>query len=329
MSDVTHAPPIPGVRIGHAQSDRLCSGVTAILFDQPAVASVAVLGGAPGGRDLGPLAAEATLAATDAIVLSGGSAYGLDAAGGVQSVLRERGRGVRLGQARVPLVPQAIIFDLAEVDTASWDRFPPYRDLGYAAAQSAEESGFTIEGSIGAGLGATTATVRGGLGIAFAHAPPGFRIAAVAVVNALGSPLIGDGPHFWAAPWEQGEEYGGLGWPRSVPKDLHEPRTKRGRVSATTIGAIITDASLNKMQANRVAIMAHAGLARAIVPSHAPMDGDTVFCAATGCGPAVEPADLLRLGHAAAIAFARAVARGVFRAAPGSAQVPAWGERFG
>jgi L-aminopeptidase/D-esterase-like protein len=319
-----------GVRVGHATDTVLASGVTAILFAEPVVASLAVLGGAPGGRELGALEPDMTVERVDAIVLSGGSAFGLDAAGGVQAALREDGRGLIVAGMRVPLVPQAILFDLANGGDKGWGRFTPYRDLGYAAARAARDDGFAL-GSVGAGTGATTATVKGGLGAAHAVTASGHTVAAIVAVNALGSPLIGDGPWFWAAPFEVEREFGGLGWPPRITAADVALRVKRRVPPSTTIGLVVTDAVLTKAQAKRLAIMAHDGLARAILPAHAPMDGDTIFAAATAQHRLVDPVpDLTALGHAAAQVFARAVARGVFEATalefPDA--LPSWRDRF-
>ncbi|HET6237052.1 MAG TPA: P1 family peptidase, partial [Acetobacteraceae bacterium] len=282
---------VAGVAVGHATDVALGSGVTAIVFDRPATAAVCVLGGAPGGRDTGLLAPEMTVEAVDAIVLSGGSAFGLDAAGGVQAALREMGRGYAVRDARIPIVPQAIIFDLLNGGNKDWGRFSPYRELGYAAARAA--GGDTAPaadlalGSVGGGTGATTATVKGGLGSASARTDAGHTVGAIAIVNAVGSPLIGSGPWFWAAPYERDAEFGGLGWPARIDTTL---RLKGGpgidaTATSTTIGLVATDATLTKAQAHRLAIMAHDGLARAVLPAHAPMDGDTIFAAATGYRP--------------------------------------------
>lgn len=305
---------IPGIAVGQASDAALASGVSVVLFEQPMIASVAVLGGAPGGRDLAMLGTDATIERIDAIVLSGGSVFGLDAAGGVQSVLREAGRGFAIAGQAVPLVSQAILFDLANGGNKSWGVRPPYWDMGRMAALAARGGVFAL-GSIGAGLGATTATLKGGLGSASARSRSGHRVAALVAVNALGSVTIGDGPHFWAAPFEEGAEFGGLGWPdRFTEADL-APRLKSTPGTATTVGLIATDAVLNKAQTKRLAIMAHDGLARAVLPAHAPLDGDTIFAAATGVRALADPAhDLAEIGHAATQVMARAIARGIFEA---------------
>jgi L-aminopeptidase/D-esterase-like protein len=318
---------IEGVAVGHATDLVLGSGVTAIVFDQPVIASGAVLGGAPGGRDTALLDPAMTVETVDAFVLSGGSAFGLDAAGGVQSGLREIGRGFAVGAARIPIVPQAILMDLLNGGNKDWGLHSPYRDLGYDAFRAAAKGRFAL-GSVGAGTGATTATVKGGLGSASARTASGHTVAALIAVNALGSPTVGDGPHFWAAPFEQVEEFGGLGLPPSFDTRL---RLKGRTTTSTTIGVVVTDAVLTKAQAHRLSLMAHDGLARAILPAHLPLDGDTIFSAATGARPLEDPAELLELCHLATLVTARAVARGVFEAA--ALPVPnaqlAWRDRFG
>ena len=321
---------VAGLAVGHATDLALGSGVTAIVFDRAAVVSVAVLGGAPGGRDTGMLEPEMTIGGIDAVVLSGGSVFGLDAAGGVQAALREAGRGLNLRGALVPLASSAIIFDLLNGGNKAWGRFSPYRDLGYAAALAAAPGEFGL-GSVGAGTGATTATVKGGLGSASCVTGSGHTVGAIVAVNALGSPLIGEGPWFWAAPFEQGAEFGGRGWPADMPADALVPRLKGGPGTSTTVALVATDAALTKPQAKRLAIMANDGLARAILPAHAPMDGDTVFAAATGARPLANDYDLTEVGHAATIALARAIARGVYEATalPGAGAQASWRERFG
>jgi L-aminopeptidase/D-esterase-like protein len=265
----------------------------------------------------------------DAIVLSGGSAFGLDAAGGVQAALRESGRGYAVGGMRVPIAPQAILFDLLNGGDKDWGRFSPYRGLGYEAAAAAAGGEFAL-GSVGAGTGATTATVKGGLGSASTITEAGHTVAALVAVNALGSPTIGDGPRFWAAPYEVGGEYGGLGMPAAFDTS---PRLKGGdRGTATTIGLVVTDAVLTRSQAKRLAVMAHDGLARAILPAHAPLDGDTIFAASTGGRALINPhAEMTHLGHAATLVMARAIARGVYEAAalPVTGGQLSWRDRFG
>jgi L-aminopeptidase/D-esterase-like protein len=321
---------VHGVLVGHADDPRLCSGVTAIVFEQPAVASIDVRGGGPGTRETDLLEPATTVERIDALALSGGSAFGLEAGGGVQAWLREQGRGFAVRSARVPLVPGAILFDLLAGGDKNWGRFAPYRDLGYAAAATAATE-FGL-GSVGAGMGATTADLKGGIGSASAVAPEGHRVGALAAVNAAGSVVIGGGPWFWAAPFEQDGEFGGLGLPARWPPRALEVRTKAGQRESTTLVVVATDAVLTKAQAKRLAIMAQTGLARSIYPVHAPLDGDVVFAAATGQQPLADPLlSLTELGAIAANVVARAVARAVFAAAalPIATPLASWRDRFG
>ena len=271
---------IPGIRVGQAGDAKVGSGVTAVLFDKAVTASVDVRGGGPGTRETALLDPAQTVEGIDAVVLSGGSAFGLDAASGVQAYMREQGRGFRIRDAVVPIVPAAIMFDLLNGGDKNWGRYPPYRELGYEAAKAAAVD-FTL-GSFGAGLGATTANLKGGVGSASAITNDGITVGALVVVNAVGTTVIGDGPHFWAAPFEQNNEFGGRKWPAQIsPADL-ALRAKGGPGENTTIAVIATDAKLNKAQCNRLAVMAHDGFARAIYPVHTPLDGDVIFAAATG-----------------------------------------------
>jgi len=325
---------IAGVRVGHADDAKLASGVTAIIFDRPAVAAIDVRGGGPGTREEALLRPESTVETVDGIALSGGSALGLDTAGGVQAWLAEQGRGLKIRDAVIPIVPGAICFDLLNGGDKRWGRFPPYRDLGYQAAAAAAAGDFAL-GSAGAGMGATTATLKGGLGSASAKTATGASVAALAVVNAVGSVTIGDGPWFWAAPFEVDGEYGGRGLPSSFTPDMLAARLKGGPAANasenTTIAVVVTDATLTKVQAKRLAMIAQTGMARAIYPVHAPLDGDAVFAAAT-CEKPIDPVyGLTELGMIAANVLARAIARAVFMATalPFPGALPAWKDRFG
>src|SRR6266699_3687169 len=215
---------IAGVGVGHADDATLASGVTAVIFDKPAVTAIDVRGGGPGTREDAALDLANTVERVDAITLSGGSALGLDSAGGVQAWLAEQGRGFRIREAVIPIVPGAICFDLLNGGNKAWGRFPPYRDLGYTAAAAAGTD-FAL-GSIGAGLGATTANFKGGLGSASAQTSGGVLVAALAVVNAVGSVTVGEGPWFWAAPFEVDREFGGRGLPPSFTAEMLKARLK-------------------------------------------------------------------------------------------------------
>ena len=321
---------VPGVKVGHADDAKLASGVTAILFDQAAVASADVRGGAPGTRDIDLLQPEETVERIDAVVLSGGSAFGLDAPSGVQAWMREQGRGFAIGNVRVPIVPGAILFDVINGGDKNWGRFPPYRDLGYAAAANAGAE-FKL-GTVGAGYGATTVNLKGGLGSASAQTRDGITVGAIVAVNAVGSANIGNGPHFWAAPFEQNGEFGGRGLPSPFPPDALTIRLKGGVRENTTIALVATDAMITKGQAKRLAVVAHDGLARAIYPVHTPLDGDIVFAASTEKRPLADPVyAFAELGALAANVLARAVARGVYEATalPFAGALSSWKDRFG
>ncbi|GAA0772601.1 peptidase S58 family protein [Roseibium denhamense] len=323
---------VPGLKVGNSSDFDLKSGATVLVPDEPAVASVAIHGGAPGTREIALLEPEQTVEKIDAVVLAGGSAFGLDAGAGVQGRLAELGYGFQVGPVRVPIVPTAILFDLLNGGDKSWGQFAPYRDLGRAALDNISDT-FEL-GSVGAGTGATTANLKGGLGSASQVLPNGVTVGAVVAVNALGRATVGDTANFWASPFEMGTEFGGRGLPHPLPPEATEVRTKLDGLKAganTTIAAVATDAVLTKGEAKRLAVMAHDGLARALWPAHTPLDGDLVFALSTGerkLESGLE--DMVRLGAAAASCLARAIARGVFNATSAEGDpVPTWQNRFG
>ena len=331
---------VPGVLVGNAEDMRAATGATVAIFDGGAVASVVTTGGAPGSRMVTSLEPEMMSGQVDAIVLSGGSVYGLDAAGGTTAALCSQGRGATFGGITVPLAVQAILFDLTNGGDKPWLREPmkerpPYWDLGRDAALAAGPT-FAL-GTAGAGVGATTAGLKGGLGSASARTSQGFTVGALVAVNAVGSATIGTGPHFWAGAYERDGEFGGLGWPAKLPSDAMALRFKGqpAPVTATTIAMVATDGVLSKAACKRLAIMANDGLSKALRPVHAPNDGDTVFAAATG--RMKSPADaglppiMTELGTVAADCLARAVARGVYEATalPFPNALPDWKTRFG
>ena len=315
---------VAGLTVGNAGDAALKSGVTVLLGDAPMVAGVHVMGGAPGTRETDLLAPDKLVPGVDALVLSGGSAFGLEAAGGVVDGLRAMGRGHAIGTARVPIVPAAILFDLLNGGDKGWAA-NPYPALG-RAAMAAVALDFEI-GTAGAGVGATVAWLKGGLGSASLTLEGGVTVGALVAVNAMGGVTVGEGPHFWAAPFEVSAEFGGLG-PASQATALMPPTVKQ-RGEATTIGIVATDAVLSKAQATRLATAAHDGLARAIVPAHTPHDGDLVFAVSTGARPLPERGALM-LGHAAALCMSRAIARAVYLAQPAPGDLlPTWAEKFG
>jgi L-aminopeptidase/D-esterase-like protein len=317
---------VPGLLVGNAADAAVKTGVTVVTAARPFLAAVHVMGGAPGTRETDLLAPENTVETVDALVLSGGSAFGLDAASGVMAGLRVAGRGFLAAGVRVPIVPAAILFDLTNGGAKDWVE-SPYPALGRAALASASEA-FAL-GTEGAGHGASVAEMKGGLGSASAVLASGVTVGALAAVNAVGGVCDGSG-RFWAAPFEIGGEFGGRGAPEAgeVPEF---PVTKLAPGAHTTIAVVATDAALTKAGAKRMAVAAHDGLARAIVPAHTPLDGDLVFGVATGDRPLADPVrEAAVIGHAAAVCLSRAIARAVYhaRSAPGDA-LPSWWERFG
>ncbi|SEQ07273.1 L-aminopeptidase/D-esterase [Faunimonas pinastri] len=327
---------LPGLRIGHASDRRLKSGTTVFLPDEPALAAVHVAGGAPGTRETDLLVPENTVDRVDAIVLSGGSAFGLAAADGVSAWLAARGRGFAIGPARVPIVPAAILFDLlnggdkASIPGMGSATHSPYAGLGRAACEAASAE---VElGSAGVGIGATIADLKGGFGMASAMLPGGGSVVAHVGVNAVGRVTLGSTAHFRAAPFEIDDEFGGLGYPRPFPPDAAAAVTKMNARAAgnTTIAVIATDVAIGKAQAKRVAIAAHDGFALAIFPAHTPMDGDTVFVLSTGRIVPDDPAAALAdLCTGAVTAMTRAVARGVYEASAAAGdRLPAWRDRY-
>ena len=321
---------LPGIRVGHAEDAAVASGVTAILLERDNVVSGSIRGGAPGGRDTAVLEPEMTVEGLDAVVLSGGSVFGLDAAGGVISFLREAGKGLKVGAATVPVAAQAIIFDLLNGGNKDWGRMPPYWQLGWDAAANATGGAFAL-GSVGGGLGANTANLKGGLGSASTTTASGFRVGAIVVVNAVGTATVGEGPQFWAAPYEVDGEFGGLGAATASTAAALKMRIKAHAPPSTSIAFIATDAIMTKAQAKRLAVMADDGLARAIRPAHAPMDGDTVVAAAMLRTPMSGGlVDLTEIGLAAADCVARSVARAVYQATalPFAGALPAWRDKF-
>lgn len=326
---------VPGILVGCAEDEATRTGVTVIYPEKPVLASGEVRGGGPGTRETALLDPTCAVERIDAIVLAGGSAYGLDAAGAVAIQLAAEGRGFPVGAMRVPIVPGAIIFDLMNGGDKNWGHAPPYRDLGLKAL--AQRSTSLRLGNAGAGFGATAGALKGGQGSASVALDDGVIIGALMIANPIGSVVDHRNGAFWAAPFAQADE---LGPNMAVPQggasvDL-PPDTKLAALMAaaspaanTTIGVVATNAILSKAEARRIAIMAHDGFARAIRPVHAPMDGDTIFVISTGrCSvPGERALALTRIGHAAADCVARAIARGVYEAAS-LGRLKSWRETY-
>ena len=312
---------VEGISVGQAEDAAARTGVTVILTEQPVLAAVDVRGGAPGTCETETLDPSKLVGAVDAITLSGGSVYGLGTAAGLVTWLGARGRGFRLRAdvPSAPIVPGAVIFDLANGGDKNWGENPPYRALALDAAERAGAD-FTL-GNAGAGLGATAGIHKGGTGSASVVTEDGFTLGAIVIVNSVGSPVIPGTNVLWAFPFEQDGEFGGARPPPGfepvgpvLPPDIKQiPRPGEN----TTIAVVATDADLSRTELKRLAIMAADGFARAIRPIHTPFDGDTVFALATGKRPLSEPRPftLMQLGNAAADCLARAIARGVHEAA--------------
>jgi L-aminopeptidase/D-esterase-like protein len=308
---------VPGVRVGQAEDRLARTGVTVVLPDQPARAAVDMRGGAPGTRETDALDPMSLTGRIDAVVLSGGSAFGLDSATGVMAWLSEQGRGfeLRADLPRVPIVPAAILFDLA-----SGGRFSPevYPGLGRKAVASAQDE-FDL-GNAGAGYGAMAGMYKGGMGSASAIIDDEITVGALVAVNAAGSPLIPGTDVFWAFALEQEGEFGGRRLDeRFKGADLDLPADGKGRLRAaanTTIAVVATDGDLTGTELKRIAIMASDGFARALRPTHTPVDGDTVFALTTAAKKLTgdRARELTRIGSVAADCIARAIARGVYEA---------------
>jgi L-aminopeptidase/D-esterase-like protein len=319
---------VPGLLVGQAEDVAAMTGTTVVFCEMPAVASVDVRGGAPGSRETELLDPAALVERVDAIVLSGGSAFGLDAAAGVMDGLAARGRGFVVRDVRVPIVPAAILFDLAFPGRRHWTGEPPHRGLGRLALERAGQD-FAL-GNAGAGLGAKAGRLKGGVGSASLRLANGATVGALVAVNSWGSVVRPDCGRLWAAELAlPGEVDAQPPLPES-PLDAEDfSACAPGHAGAnTTIAVVATDMPLDKSGCRRLAIMAQDGLAQAIRPAHTPFDGDTVFALSTRSGPLAGADELARLGAAAASCLARAIMRAVTEAEPlgGFAN---WRQRWG
>lgn len=316
---------VPGLKVGNAHDARIDTGVSVVLPDQRAVCAVHVAGGGPGTRETDALKLGTLVDDVDAVVLSGGSVYGLASADGVIAELGARGEGFALmdvpGVPKSPVVPSAILYDLANGGDKAWSHRPPYQDLGRAALDNVSTR-FSI-GRHGAGHGARAGGLQGGLGSASIVSNDGITVGALVAVNCFGSVRVPNSDAFWAAPFEIDQEFGGISYPAQFAFDAEDWGMAKANPSPrenTTIACIATDAILTPSQAQRVADMAVAGMARAIRPVFAPFDGDVVFAISTGQTPLPDPApfSIARIGELAAGTLARAIARGVHAANPAS-----------
>jgi L-aminopeptidase/D-esterase-like protein len=309
---------LPGLRVGHATDAPHMTGCTVVLCPQQGcVAGVDVRGSAPGTRETDLLRPGQLVERVNAILLTGGSAFGLDAAGGVMRYLEERGTGHPVGMTVVPIVPAAVIFDLAVGD---WHVRPDVT-MGYAACAAAGD-GPVLEGNLGAGTGASVGKIMGmtqamkaGVGSAAIHLPDGLIVAALMVANALGDVVDPQTGRIIA-----GARLPGGGWANTAALLLHGP-PQAPQATNTVIGVVATNARMDKAQATRIAQLAHDGLARAIRPAHTMFDGDTIFALSAGD----MQADISRLGEAAAQVTAAAIVRAV-RTAHSAGGLPGLGD---
>ncbi len=304
---------VGGVAVGSAHDATIRSGLTVVLPPAGCIAAVDIRGGGPGTLETEALALEGIVEELHGVVLSGGSAFGMVASAGVRDWLAERGLGFAIREARVPIVSQAILFDLLNGGEKS-RLSEAYARLATEACRTATEAEFAL-GSAGAGYGATTANLRGGLGSASVVVDDRLLVGALVAANPVGTVTMGDTGHFWAHALERDAEFGGLGGPPDQAFPPGPPPLKGGPGESTTLAVVATNARLDKRQARRLAIMAQTGLARAIHPVHTPLDGDTVYALATGEVPLGDPIYSLALvGSAAADALSRAIARGIYEA---------------
>lgn len=319
---------VPGILVGQAEDRDAITGTTVVVAEAPAIAAVDVRGGAPGSRETELLRPGNLVERVDAIVLSGGSGFGLDAASGTMDWLAARGRGFAVGKARVPIVPAAILFDLNFPGRTHWSAEPPHRRLGREAIAAAGRD-FAL-GNAGAGLGAKAGRLKGGVGSASLRLADGITVGAIVAVNCCGSVVRPDCGRFWAAELALPGETPPQPAIPDAPLDLDDfSACGDGLVGAnTTIAVVATDAPLDKSACLRFAMMAQDGLARAIRPAHTPLDGDTVFALSTGAGATADPARLTRLGNAAADCLSRAIMRAIVAAEP-LGGYPSWRERWG
>jgi len=318
---------IAGLKVGHATDEKAMSGVTAVLCGTGWSAAVDVRGGGPGTRETDALATENLVGRAHAVVLAGGSVFGLGAADGVAAALSSQGIGITLrpGSPAIPIVPSAVLHDLANGGEKNWGLEPPYRALGLQAAAAAAED--FAQGAVGAGRGAMAGLIKGGIGSTSIDLGDGLVVGALVALNAVGSALMPDGKTFWAWPYELDAEFGGCGAPRTA-MDISDPAPDQarllslGRLQAganTTLAVVACNADLSTVECRRIAMMAHDGIARAVRPAHTPFDGDTVFALASGALPLAgtlsRPAHIGRIGSAAADCLARAIGRAVFHSA--------------
>ena len=336
---------VSGVQVGHAEDYKIGTGVTVITGDNPFSAAVDVRGGGPGTRETDMLSLENSIGRADAIVLSGGSAYGLDASSEIQDLLRNDGKGYQLGKAIIPLVPSAVIFDLNINDNPHVNKLghrSPWRNLANQAYKSCSNN--LLLGSYGAGCGATTATLKGGQGSSswkqkYSNGQE-YTVGAIVINNAVGNPLLNKGPSFLSGYLEINKEFGGYGTSsenfdhvirsKRLPRSIGIADTFNEISSNTVIGVVATNAPLSRANLKRLAIMAHDGIAKSLSPAHTPMDGDTIFAISTHQNnkSELDNIDILAMGSRISDCVARACNRAVYEAVSTIKSKPTWKKLF-
>lgn len=313
---------VGGLSVGNAHDAKVKTGVTVILPDNPAPASVDVRGGGPGTREIMAMADGGLIENVHAIVLSGGSVYGLAAADAVTSWLGAKGVGYAAGPPPIPvspIVPSAILFDNGNGGDKAWGEAPPFFALGRTACEAASPSQLT-QGKAGAGYGATAGLYPGGLGSASASIG-GITAGAIIAANPVGSPYMPGTQCPWAWLYEVDKEFGGARPPADYTlKPARDTKLEflKSAGQSTVIGCVAVNAALSQKELKRLAIMAQDGISMAVRPAHTPLDGDTIFAVSTGDRSlfAPRPASLAALGHLCAVVVARALMKAVYLAAP-------------
>ncbi|ACV74920.1 MAG: P1 family peptidase [Zymomonas mobilis] len=317
---------VGGLLVGQAEDPIAETGVTVLTCPSLWTAAVDIRGGGPGGRETAVLDPENLVGGVHAIVLTGGSVFGLAAADAVTVALSQEGKGLNINSCHnpVPIIPTAVLYDLANGGKKDWGNTPPYYQLGKTALQKADIS-FDL-GRAGAGYGALAGHVRGGIGSASLDLGDGIIVGALVAANPVGSPYMDDNRHFWAWPFEIGQEFGGekpdirqVSYNDPFPDIERLSENFRLKGGANTMLAVVaTTAELDRNQTKRLAIMAQDGFARAVRPVHTPFDGDTLFALSSGAVSITEGKianlELARIGSAAADCVTRAIARAVYYA---------------
>ena len=319
---------VQGLLVGNAHDPKLKSGVTVLTSENQFPAAVTVLGGAPGTRETDLLETDKLIKKIDALVLSGGSVYGLDAPSGVVDCMRREGRGYQVKDINVPIVPGAILFDLLNGGQKDWDQ-NPYKNIASEAYN--KKNKFFELGTEGAGYGATTSNLKGGLGSSSIILDNGITIGALVATNPFGSVVTDGSNSFWASPFEIENEFGGKDFIAPEKKSFWNPegstfKTDSSSITNTTIAIVGTDIEMSKTELKRMSVAAHDGIARAIVPAHTTFDGDLIFSVST-CKKKIHKSDmdLAIIGHASAICLSRAIARSVYEAKEEETDIyPTW-----